>query len=71
MNNKSRQKKASAKKPQTENEKFAMRTYLNRIGLIGDDYKNCREHLYKHLDGVAAWRFGYPEKPEEIVEGVK
>lgn len=65
------QKKASAKKPQTENEKFAMRTYLNRIGLIGDDYKNCREHLYKHLDGVAAWRYGYPEKEEEITEEVK
>ena len=48
-----------------------MRTYLNRIGLIGDDYKNCREHLYKHLDGVAAWRYGYPEKEEEITEEVK
>jgi hypothetical protein len=51
------QKSASAKKPQVENEKFAMRTYLNRIGLIGDEFKNCREHLCKHLDGNAAWRF--------------
>ena len=57
---------ASSRKPQTENEKFAMRTYLNRIGLIGDDYKACREHLYKHLDGVAAWRFGYPPKKKAI-----
>ena len=56
------QRGASSRKPQEENEKFAMRTYLNRIGLIGDDYKNCREHLYKHLDGVAAWRYGYPPK---------
>lgn len=56
------QKGASSRKPQTENEKFAMRTYLNRIGLIGDEYKACREHLYKHLDGVAAWRYGYPEE---------
>lgn len=53
---------ASSRKPQTENEKFAMRTYLVRIGLSGDDFKNCREHLYKHLDGVAAWRYGYPER---------
>lgn len=52
------QTKASAKKPQTENEKFAMRTYLNRIGLIGDEFANCREHLCAHLDGSAAWRFG-------------
>jgi len=51
------QKCASAKKPQTENEKFAMRTYLNRVGLIGDEFANCREHLTAHLDGSAAWRF--------------
>jgi len=51
------QKSASARKPQTENEKFAMRTYLNRIGFIGEEFKNCREHLTAHLDGSAAWRF--------------
>ena len=51
------QKSASARKPQTENEKFAMRTYLNRIGFIGEEFKNCREHLCKHLSGSAAWRF--------------
>lgn len=54
------QKFASSKKPQVENEKFAMRTYLNRIGLIGDDYKNCRNHLIHALHGSAAWRFGMP-----------
>ncbi len=52
------QKFASSKKPQTSNEKFAMRTYLNRIGFIGEDFKNCREHLVAHLDGSSAWRFG-------------
>ena len=51
------QKSASARKPQTENQKFAMRTYLNRIGFIGDEFKNCREHLTAHLGGSAAWRF--------------
>jgi len=51
------QKSASARKPQTENEKFAMRTYLNRIGFIGEEFKNCREHLTAHLGGSAAWRF--------------
>ena len=56
------QKKASNKKIQEENEKFAMRVYLNRIGFIGDEYKNYREHLYKHLDGCAAWRYG-PNDP--------
>ncbi len=52
------QKSASTKKPQIENEKFAMRTYLNRIGFIGEDYKNCREHLCQALEGSSAWRFG-------------
>jgi hypothetical protein len=51
------QKSASARKSQMSNQKFAMRTYLNRIGFIGDEFKNCREHLTAHLDGNAAWRF--------------
>ncbi|WKY46039.1 amidoligase family protein [Eubacteriaceae bacterium ES2] len=52
------QKCASAKKPQVENEKFAMRTYLNRIGFIGKEFANCREHLTAALTGSAAWRYG-------------
>jgi len=51
------QRSASSKKPQTENEKFAMRVYLNRIGFIGDEFKNCREHLCCHLSGNSAWRY--------------
>ena len=51
------QKSASSKKPQVENEKFAMRVYLNRIGFIGDEFKNCREHLCCHLSGNSAWRY--------------
>lgn len=54
------QKFASPKKPQVENEKFAMRTYLNRIGFIGDEFKNCREHLTANLSGSSAWRYGQP-----------
>ena len=55
------QKKATYKKTQEENEKFAMRVYLNRIRFIGAEYKNYREHLYKHLNGCAAWRYGYDD----------
>ena len=51
------QKFTSSKKPQMSNPKFAMRTWLNRIGFIGEDFKNPREHLCKHLEGSAAWRF--------------
>ena len=52
------QKNASTKKPQIENEKFAMRTWLNRMGLVGDEFKACREHLTKNLSGSSAWRYG-------------
>ena len=52
---------ASYRKVQEENEKFAMRVYLNRIGFIGDEFKSCRKHLYEHLDGSAAWRYGSKE----------
>ena len=55
------QAKASSKKSQDENEKFAMRVYLNRIGFIGAEYKNYRDHLIKHLDGSSAWRYGYDD----------
>ena len=55
------QKSARYQKVQAENERFAMRTYLNRIGFIGDEFKNCREHLYQHLSGNAAWRYGSRE----------
>lgn len=47
---------------QEDNPKFAMRTWLNRIGFIGEEFKNCREHLIKHLEGNAAWRSGEPGK---------
>ncbi len=55
------QKSARSKKVQAENERFAMRTYLCRLGLNGDEFKNCREHLCQHLDGNAAWRYGSRE----------
>lgn len=44
-------------KVQTDNEKFAMRTFLTRLGLNGDEFKTARLHLTKNLSGNAAWRF--------------
>lgn len=51
---------ASPKQPQVENEKFAMRTWMNRLGLIGDEFKTARTLLMRNLSGDAAWRFGRP-----------
>ncbi len=50
------QKKASAKKTVTDNEKYAFRCWMLRLGLSGDEFKTCRLHFLKHLDGNAAWR---------------
>lgn len=47
---------ASPKPQQTENPKFAMRTWLNRMGMIGDEFATAREFLTKNLTGNAAWR---------------
>lgn len=50
------QKNASAKRTNTDNEKYTFRCWLLRLGLIGDEFKNCRMHLMKALDGNSAWR---------------
>lgn len=38
------------------NDKYEFRCLLLRLGLIGDEFKNCREHMLKPLKGNAAWR---------------
>lgn len=42
----------------TDNEKYTFRCWLLRLGLIGDEFKNCREHLMANLSGNSAWRHG-------------
>lgn len=41
----------------TENPCFTFRTFLLRLGLIGPEYKNVREHLLCNLEGDRAWRY--------------
>ena len=43
---------------QNENPKYAMRTWLLRLGFIGEEFKTARELLTKRLDGDAAFRNG-------------
>ncbi len=50
------QKGASRNKTQSLNEKYTFRTWLLRLGLIGDEFKTARKHLLKNLDGNIAWR---------------
>ena len=50
------QKKASARRTVTDNEKYAFRCWMLRLGLSGDEFKTCRLHFLKHLEGNSAWR---------------
>ena len=49
---------ASPKPQQHENPKFAMRTWLLRLGFIGEEFATAREILIRNLSGNAAFRFG-------------
>ena len=44
---------------QSDNMRYSFRVWLLNLGLIGDEFKNCRTHLLKHLEGDIAWR--HPE----------
>lgn len=47
---------ASRRKTQTTNEKYTFRTWLLRLGLIGDEFSTARQHLLAELPGCIAWR---------------
>ncbi len=49
---------ASARPQQNENPKYAMRTWLLRLGFIGDEFKTARELYTKRLAGDTAFRNG-------------
>ena len=49
---------ASPKEQQKENPKFAMRTWLLRLGFIGEEFATAREILTRNLEGDTAFRFG-------------
>lgn len=49
-------KKAVLKKTQSYNDKYLFRCFLLRLGLIGDDFKDCRQVLLSKLSGDSAWK---------------
>ena len=51
-------KSASPKPQQTENPKYAMRTWLLRLGFIGEEFATARDFLTRNLAGDAAFRYG-------------
>lgn len=63
------QRCASRIKTQSTNEKYTFRTWLLRLGLIGDEFKTARLHLLEHLDGCIAWKD--PQQAERQKERLK
>ena len=49
---------ASPKEQQKENPKYAMRTWLLRLGFIGDEFATARDFLTRNLSGDTAFRHG-------------
>lgn len=58
-----RQKRVQSKEKEVENEKYAFRCFLLRLGYIGDGYKADRKILLKNFEGSASYRDG--KKKEE------
>lgn len=47
---------ASPKPQQTENEAYAFRCWMLRLGFIGEEFKTAREYYLKNMGGNCAWR---------------
>lgn len=50
------QKRIQAKEKEIENEKYAFRCFLLRLGFIGEDYKVARKILLRNLTGSSAFK---------------
>lgn len=52
------QKRVNNKPDTSDNEKYSLRCFLLRIGMIGDEYKSARRVLLRNLTGSSAFRHG-------------
>ena len=51
-------KRVSSKPTETDNDKYAFRCFLLRLGFIGKEYKTARKILIRNLTGNSAFRCG-------------
>lgn len=51
---------ASPKPVQQDNQKYALRTWMLRLGFIGEEFETARTLLMRNLTGNAAWRHTRP-----------
>jgi len=61
------QKRITAKPKEVENEKYAFRCFLLRLGFIGDEYKAERKILLSKLTGSSAFK-STESDPKEVEE---
>ena len=61
-----KQKRITATEKEVDNEKYAFRCFLLRLGLIGKEYKTTRKILLQNLSGSSAFKSG--KKPEAQAE---
>ena len=58
------QKRVSTKEKEVDNEKYAFRCFLLRLGFIGAEFKTERKLLLRNLTGSSAFRSGQPKEVE-------
>ena len=61
------QQRVNATEKQVENEKYAFRCFLVRLGFVGSEYKADRKILLKNLSGNSAFKNGAPTKADEVM----
>ena len=60
------QKRVTATEKEVDNERYAMRCFLLRLGFIGNEYKGVRKILLKNFEGNSAYKSGR-KKEREVV----
>lgn len=60
------QKRIQSKEKEVENEKYAFRCFLLRLGFIGEDFKAARKILLRKLTGSSAFKTSKGDTTDEI-----
>ena len=64
------QKRITARVREVDNEKYAFRCFLLRLGFIGDEFKKSRKILLANLDGSSAFKTVREDNDGEVHDAV-
>ena len=65
------QKRITAKEKPVDNEKYAFRCFLLRLGFIGTDYKTERKILLRNLSGNGSFKIGERKQEDEAASNTE